>query len=336
MSQNHPLVAINILTYNGKKYLKSCLESALNQDYSNFKIFIADNNSNDGTVECLKYFKDDKIAKIIFNSRQTGFATGHNQLIRESDGEFILCLNQDVVLNKSFLEEAIKKIIMDDKIASIQGKILRFNPDGSFSNKIDTTGLVMLKNRRVINRYQGKIDTGCFNVSNEIFGADGAVPVFRRVALEDIRINKEYFDENFFAYKEDVDLAWRLRINGWKNVYQPTAVAWHWRGSGDSATRTPWGIINERRKLNRFSKYYAFKNQRLMQIKNDSTSLILRHLPWILYKELGAWSYVLFFERYTLSAVKDLIKETPMAWRKRKIIMANRKISNKELNKWFV
>ena len=75
MSQNHPLVAINILSYNGKKYLKSCLESALNQDYSNFKIFIADNNSNDGTVECLKYFKDDKIAKIIFNSRQTGFAT---------------------------------------------------------------------------------------------------------------------------------------------------------------------------------------------------------------------------------------------------------------------
>ncbi len=130
MPRNHPLVAINILTYNGKKYLKACLESALSQDYSNFKIFIVDNNSSDGTVEALKQFKSDKIAKIIFNNSQTGFAAGHNQLIRESDGEFVLCINQDVVLDKNFLKEAIYKILTDDKIASIQGKILRFNHDG--------------------------------------------------------------------------------------------------------------------------------------------------------------------------------------------------------------
>lgn len=336
MSRNHPSVAINILTYNGKKYLEACLASALDQDYSNFKIFIADNNSSDGTVECLKQFKNDKIAKIIFNNCQTGFAAGHNQLIHESDEEFILCLNQDVVLNRNFLKEAIAKMLTDGQIASIQGKILRFHPDGSFSDKIDTTGLLMLKNRRVINRCQGVKDTECFDISDEIFGADGAVPVFRRAALEDIKIDREYFDENFFAYKEDVDLAWRLRLSGWKSAYQPTAVAWHWRGSGDSATRTPWGIINERRQLSRFSKYYAFKNQRLMQIKNDNISLILKHLPWILCKELGAWGYVLFFERYTLPAVKDLIKETPMAWQKRKIIMSRKKVSDKELSKWFV
>ncbi len=237
-------------------------------------------------------------------------------------------MNQDVVLDKDFVYYAVKAF--DEETASIQGKVLRFNQDGSFSEKIDTTGLMILKNRRIINRGQGKeeqFDPG------EIFGADGSCPVYRKKALEDVKIDNTYFDEDFFAYKEDVDLAWRLRLAGWKSVYQPEAKAYHWRGSGDSAVRTPWGIIRERRKLSKFSKYLAFKNQRLMQLKNEEIGCLIKHLPWIFPKELGAWIYILCFEQYTWPAVRDLFKQAPKAWRKRKIIMSNRKGS---LKKWFV
>ncbi|MFC1700877.1 glycosyltransferase family 2 protein [Patescibacteria group bacterium] len=336
MLQNHPLVSVNILTYNGEKYIRECIESVLNQRYPNIEIIIIDNNSSDCTISEIKKFDNNpKIYKIIFNNEQSGFAVGHNQAIRQSRGDFILCLNQDVVLHKDFVDNAIALLEKNTDISSIQGKVLRFNSDGSFSKKIDTTGLVILKNRRIINRGQGKIDNGQFEKEEEVFGADGACPIYRKKALEDIKVNNEFFDEDFFAYKEDVDLAWRLRLRNWKCVYHPMVIAWHWRGSGDSAERTPWGIIRERKKLSKFSKYLAFKNQRLMQIKNEQVVLLIKHFPWVLMKEVGAWAYILFFETYTLRAVYNLIKQIPKALEKRKIIMTNKKANIKEMNKWF-
>jgi len=243
-----------------------------------------------------------------------------------------LCLNQDVVLDKDFVKRAIEILEKYGQVAAVQGKLLRMP---LFSKIIDTTGLVMLKNRRIIARGQGQIDRGQFEKIEEIFGADGAVPIYRRKALVDVKIKKEYFDEDFFCYKEDVDLAWRMQLYGWKTIYQPTAIAWHWRGSGDSATRTPWGIIKERRKINQFSKYLSFKNQRLMQIKNEQVGLLLKHLPWFLSKEIASWFYVLLFERYTWRAIKDLFNQTPRAWQKRKIIMAKKRVNAKEIGRWF-
>ena len=328
MRQNHPLVSINLLTYNAEKYIEDCLNSVFSQSYPYLEILIIDNNSTDNTVDYLKGLTSKPELKIIFNQKNVGFAAGHNQGIKESQGEFILCLNQDVVLDKDFVKKAVEIFKKNNKLAAVQGKLLR-------QRTIDTTGLIILKNRRIINRGQGQIDQGQFGKIEEIFGADGAAPVYRRKALEDIKVNGEYFDQDFFCYKEDVDLAWRMRLYGWKAIYQPAAVAWHWRGSGDSATRTPWGIVKERRKISQFSKYLSFKNQRLMQIKNELTWLFFKHLPWIIAKEIAAWLYILLFERYTWSIVKSLFKQISRAWQKRKIIMNKKRIGNREMGRWF-
>jgi len=327
MRQNHPLVSINLLTYNGRQYIEDCLNSVLKQTYPNIEILIIDNASTDETIDYLKKFQ------VILNQRNVGFAAGHNQGIKKSQGEFILCLNQDVVLDKDFVKRAIEIFKKNNKIAAVQGKLLRVRPLGS--NIIDTTGLLILKNRRIINRGQGQTDQGQFGKTEEIFGADGAAPIYRRKALEDIKIDSQYFDEDFFCYKEDVDLAWRMQLYGWKAIYQPTALARHWRGSGDSATRTPWGIIKERRKISQFSKELSFKNQRLMQIKNELAWLFFKHLPWIIPKEIAAWFYILLFEKYTWRAIKDLFRQMPRAWQKRKIIMTRKKVGAKEIEKWF-
>jgi len=112
-------------------------------------------------------------------------------------------------------------------------------------------------------------------------------------------------------------------------------LAWHARTAGDSAKTSYIGIIKERLKINQFGKYHAFKNQRLMQIKNEQIGLLVRHSLWFLPKEFSAWLYVLVFEHYTWKSIKELFKLTPRAWQKRKIIMARKKVSDKEMKKWF-
>ena len=344
MKQNHPLVSINLLTYNAERYIKNCLNSVFSQDYPELEVLIIDNTSTDGTIEYLKKLPKKQNLKIIFNKKNIGFAAGHNQGIRESEGDFILCLNQDIVLNSGFVREAMEIFKKDNKIASVQGKLLRWNlglptsnqfTDYRVSHIVDTIGLSIFKNRRIINREQGQIDQEQFERTEEIFGADGAAPVYRREALEDVKIKEDFFDEDFFCYKEDVDIAWRLRLNGWKAIYQPKAVAWHARTAGDSAAKNYFAIMRERLKIGKFGKFHAFKNQRLMQLKNEQPLLFLKHLPWFLPKEIISWIYVLLLERYTWRAIRDLFKLTPRAWKKRKIIMANKKVSAKEMERWF-
>ena len=344
MHHNNPLVSINLITYNSQKYIGDCLGSIFGQTHPNLEILIIDNASTDNTVNYLKKLPKKSNLKIIFNKKNTGFSAGHNQGIRNSKGDFILCLNHDVALDKDFIKKAIEVIQKDNKIAAVQGKLLRWNTGNPISHNfdnyniskiIDTSGLAIFKNRRIINKGQGEINEKKFEEIEEIFGADGAAPVYRRKALEDVKINNEYFDEDFFCYKEDVDLAWRLRLYGWKAVYQPDSIALHDRTSGESTVLNYIGIIKERLKINKFSKYLAFKNQRLMQIKNEQIWLLIRHLPWFLPKEITSWIYVLIFERHTWKAIKDLLKQMPNAFRKRKIIMSKKRIDICEMNKWF-
>src|SRR3989338_4533015 len=187
MNKLQPLVSINLLTYNGLKFLEPCVNSVLRQSYPNI--------------------------------------------------EFLICLNQDAVLTETFVERALKPF-HDSEVAAVQGKVMRLKEkkgnDFELNGLIDSAGLVMLKNRRIISRGQGEKDRGQYEQAREIFGVDGAVPVYRKSALEDVKIKDEYFDEDFFMYKEDVDLAWRLRLAGWKAVYEPKAVAHHFRGAGEN------------------------------------------------------------------------------------------------------
>ncbi len=325
------LVSINIVTYNAQDLIESCLNSVLKQTYKNFEVLVIDNASEDETLKRAKKFP----IKIIENKKNLGFSAGHNIGIKQSRGGYVLCLNQDIVLDKDFLKNAVGIMEKNDKIGSVQCKLLRIRDINRPKSKtIDHTGLVILKNRRVIARGQGERDKGQYK-AGEIFGVDGAAPIYRRKALEDTKINDEYFDEDFFAYKEDVDLAWRLRLYGWKAVYQPQSIAYHLRTAGERAVRNYISVALERRKLPKFAKFHSFKNDRLMRIKNELPDLFLRDILYIIIKEIGAWAYVLIFERYTWKAIKSLIKQIPKARKKREIIMAKKRVEVKAMGKWF-
>ncbi|OPL12043.1 MAG: hypothetical protein AVO34_02185 [Firmicutes bacterium ML8_F2] len=322
------------------------MNSVFSQEYPDLEILIIDNNSIGESKNYLeKLAKENRPdLKIVFNKKNLGYAGGQNQGIRISRGKYVLCLTQDVFLDRHFVKKAVEALEKDNRIGAVQGKLLRWNLGNSslgyVKNQeifyiIDSAGLAILKNRRIINRGQGEIDEGQFEEKTKVFGADGAAPLYRKTALENVKINGEYFDEDFFMYKEDVDLSWRMRLYGWKIIYQPKSIAWHDRSSGENASINYLAIIRERIKIGKFAKYLAFKNQRLMQIKNEQAWILIKHLPWFLIKETASWFYVLLFERFTWKAIKDLFKQTPKAWQKRKIIMANKKASVQEMSRWF-
>lgn len=334
-----PLVSINLLTWNGEKYIEKCLKSALGQTYDNIEINVLDNGSKDKTIALIKKIKKKSNKKINIrqNEENIGFAPGQNVLIRNSKGDFILMLNQDAILDKDYIKKALKEMEKDKKIAAIQPKIIKYDYDkNKATDSFDSAGLLIYRNRRIVNRGQGAKDKGQYEEKEEIFGADGAVPFYRSKALEDIKIDNEYFDESFFAYKEDVDLSWRLRLYGWKIVYVPSILAYHGRGAGEKAVRNYVSVALARRKISKFAKFYSFKNQRLVQIKNELLSLFFRDIFYILTKEIAAWIYVLVFERYTWKAIKALIKEIPGAWQKRKVITKRRRVGARKMKKWFI
>lgn len=329
------LVSINIVAYNEEENIEKSLHSALNQSYRPIEIFLIDNASEDKTVDVARgvYEKSDKTVpfSVINNSANLGFGGGHNVGFKNSHGELVLCLNADCELYKDYVKYAVGALSGDNHIGAVQGKLI--NPR---TDSIDTTGLVIFKNRRVINRGQGEKDNGQYNKSEKIWGVDGAAPVYWREALDDVTAAGEYFDEDFFAYKEDIDLAWRMRLAGWDMYYEPRALAFHDRSAGEGVSKNPLEIMRARKNIGEFAKYHSFANQRLMQIKNETPYLFLKHAPIILIKEAMSWPYVLLFERHGWRSAIKFFKLAKKMFKKREVVMAKKRISDEQAEKWFI
>ena len=338
-----PLVSVNIVVYNGLRWLESCFSSLFAQTYKNIEIIALDNASVDGSSEWLKKItKVHPNLKLIENGRNLGFAAAHNIGIRQANGKYICLLNQDIIMDENFVENILVEFEKQNKkTAAIQGKLFRLNQNLEKTDILDSCGLQMIKNRRIISRGQGEVDSGQYDNAQNIFGVDGALPVYSKEALEDTKIplgnNKfEYFDEDFFMYKEDVDLAWRFILFGWQSVFVPSAKAWHARGAGESAAKNGFAVIRERRKIPAWAKFYSWKNQRLMQIKNELPELFLKHLPVIVLKEVLSVGYIVLFETKNLKSVFVFLKQLPNAIHKRSYIMSHKRIKNpQEISFWF-
>src|ERR1051326_1717403 len=145
---------------------------------------------------------------------------------------------------------------------------------------------MMLREQRHLDRGADQADTGQFETAEEIFGPSGAAAMYRREALDDCAIGCQYFDEDFFAYREDADLAWRCRLLGWTSIYVPSAVALHRRR-----------VTPERRSLlPREINYHSVKNRFLLRINNITWSLYRRDFWRIARRDAAVIGYVLLRE----------------------------------------
>ncbi|MBI4234712.1 glycosyltransferase family 2 protein, partial [Candidatus Peregrinibacteria bacterium] len=195
--------------------------------------------------------------------------------------------------------------------------------------------LAAYKNRRIADDGQGMRDCGQFEKERFIFGISGACPLYRKEALEDVKIMGEYLDDDFFMYKEDVDISWRFLLYGWKSLYYPKAIAYHGRGTGIYKRFTIGEIFKNRKNLSRFQKHYSFKNQLLMERKNELPAGFLIDFFPIMLKKIFRPFYVLLHEPYLFKAYFAYFKQLPQILKKRKIIMKNKRINAREMGKWF-
>ena len=164
----HPLLSAVIINYNGRHQLESCLESLHKQTLKISEIIYIDNNSTDGSNDLITEKYPDILS--VLNQQNLGYAAGANQGIKMAKGEYVLLMNPDIVIEPDYIEKCLGKMEQDKKIASITGKIYKYDFEkNQKTHFIDTVGLFCFRNRRIIDDGQGLEDKGQFEVSKEIF-----------------------------------------------------------------------------------------------------------------------------------------------------------------------
>ncbi|NCF75367.1 MAG: glycosyltransferase [Xanthomonadaceae bacterium] len=318
-------ISINLLTYNGEKYLKNCFNSILGQNYKNFALLVIDNNSSDNSVEIIKKFETKFAEKqinfrFIQNKENLGFAKGHNQAIKLSNSKYVLVLNQDLILDKNYLKKMIDFMGSHPKCGSATGKILRLT-NGQKTDIIDSLGIKILRNFRAVDSESGKKDNNKIINNQKIFGVSATCPLYRRKALESIKIDQDYFDSDFHSYKEDIDLAFRLKKVGWKSYLIPDAKAWHNRTASGNEQNKNFEIIKNRKQKSNFINYNSYKNHLFVLVKNITLSDLFKNFPFIFWYEFKKFIYIILFEPKSLKALREFFKKLPKMIKKRKIIM---------------
>lgn len=316
------LISLVIINYNNKEYLSKCINSIMNQTYKDLEIIFIDNESKDGSFKYMEEEYSNKDILLIRNEINNGYAGAANQGIKISTGEYVMIINPDIVMEENFIEEMYNFIDKDKTIGALSGKLLKYDfKNDKKLNYIDSAGIVMFKSTRCIDRGQNEEDLGQYDNIEQVFGVCGAAPLYRRSALEKISVMNEYFDEDFFAYKEDVDLSWRLNLAGFKNMYYHRAVAYHGRGLGGSK-RGVLNFIKNRKKQSEFLRGISFRNQVMMMYKNDF-GFRKKFRIYIIKREGLMWIYRLLFESFSYKYYKEAQRS------KEKMINKKREFSKK-------
>ena len=273
-------------------------------------------------------------AQHIINDTNRGFSAAVNHAVRVANGEFVLLLNPDAYLEPDYVSSLVSAM---DGFGMATGKLLQ--ADSGF---VDSKGIRMTRSGRHFDIGQGSRESGVGSRrpektsdsdtrhptpdTQEVFGVSGAAAMYRATFITDVTVGGEFLDEDFFAFREDADVAWRGRLFGWKAIYVPEAVAHHVR------TVTP----EKRRALSAVINMHGVKNRFLLRLKNEGLYLALRNAPFELTRDLIVILATLTIERSSLPALTWLWKNRRRIMEKRRAIQSRRRISDRDLAGWFV
>ncbi len=319
------VVSITIVTYNCGRYIARCLESVLNQTYRNIELVIVDNASTDGTRQALYPFRDR--CKVVLNNTNIGFAAAQNQAIRLARGAWVLTLNPDMLLTPTFVEALVQAGRIDPEVGTVCGKLLAMGTDLALPRHpvVDSTGMYFTPMLRHLDRGSQEADNGHFLNYEYVFGASAAAALYRRAMIDDISIDGEFFDPDFFVYREDADVAWRAQLMGWRCLYTPHARAYHVR------TVLP----GNRRALPAWINMHSVKNRFIMRIKNMTGDLYRRNWLSITARDIAVVGCCLVCEHTSLKAFWYLARNWRRFVSKRRKIMQRRVASDEYIATWF-
>jgi GT2 family glycosyltransferase len=336
-----PKVSISIVNLDGEKYLKECLESikGLNYPPDRLEVIIVDNGSNDKSLDVVKAIYPG--SKLIKNTKNMGFAYANNQAAEAAEGEYIAFLNNDTRVDKNWLTELLRPIYRNKEIVASGSKVLSI--DGK---RLDFVGgMINFEGKGFQIDYGLSRDKDKYHIPSYLpFVNGGAMMVNRSVFLE-----TGGFDEDFFAYYEDVDFGWRLWVLGYRVVFAPRSIVYHHHhGTSDRFSEDKLRYLKERNSLyavfknydesnlskalagtlsgvfNRifvdfkfnYKKYYDLSRMGSEDVKMGDTALSREPLS-------------------SLMAVKDFFDSLPKLIEKREEIQGNRKRDDKALFSYF-
>ncbi|MDD3977829.1 MAG: glycosyltransferase family 2 protein [Methanomicrobium sp.] len=294
------MISIIIPNYNGKQFLKNCLNSISDQSYFEKEIIVIDNGSSDGSSDYIKENFPEVI--LIENSENLGFTGATNQGIRHSKGDYICTLNNDTISGYHFLKYLQKAIESDKDIGIVASKMIF--PDG----RINSAGMCISRSGAAWNRGMFEEDCGQYEKPEYVIGACAGAALYRKSMLDEIGL----FDEDFFMYHDDVDLSFRACLAGWKCLYCPKAVVTHI----NSATS---GFESE------FSIYHGNRNIIWFAVKDLPGRLLILYSPWIIGRSIGVIPHYILRKKTKIifKSKWDAVKKIPFFLKKRKEISVN-------------
>lgn len=246
-----------IPNYNGIKYIDNCLKSLIDGELVP-EIIVVDNGSSDGSAEIVE--KNYPMCRLVRFEENQGFCRGVNEGIHLADTEYIILLNNDTIVDKKMVSCLVKSIRNKKKAFSVSAKMLSMQtPD-----IIDDAGDLYCALGWAFALGKGK-ESRHYSSPEKIFAACGGAAIYRK----DIFSVIGDFDENHFAYLEDIDIGYRAKISGYNNYYEPGAIVYH-AGSAVSGSR-----------YNEFKVKLSSKNSIYLIYKNMPVLQILLNLPFL-------------------------------------------------------
>lgn len=303
-------ISVVVLNFNGKRYLDSCLSALASQTYEDFEVIVVDNGSTDGSTEHLDaHFPWVTVVK---NVKNLGFAGGTNAGIRHAEGKYILTLNNDTRVDRRFLECLIEPMLSSRDVGMCASKMLF--PDG----RINSAGMCLSRSGAAWDRGMFEPDLGQYDSQEEVFGPCAGAALYREEMLDEIGL----FDEDFFLYMEDVDLAFRGRLAGWRCIYVPQAGVYHHHG-GTAGFRSD------------ISVYYGNRNVIWYAVKDFPIGLLITSLPFILARNLAVIPYYTLRgqSRVILKSKLDALSGVPRMLRKRSQVL--RRVPESEIRRFM-
>ena len=302
-------VYVIVLNYNGLEHLEACLSSLMNQTFRDFEVIVADNGSKDGSVDFAK--NNFPMVRVLEFKENHGFAKGNNLAMEaaiKEGAEYIALLNYDTEVDKNWLKELLSVIESDSKIGACTSKMLLFND----RDKINSGGGIVNYTGHAWPAGLFEEDIGQFEKRMVDSPCAGAI-LLRREALDEVGL----FDEDYFAYHEDTDLSWRMRLAGYKNYFVPASIVYH---------KYSPTLGKE--------KYYLLERNRLMTLlKNYSLRTLILISPGIFFSEMAVLYYALvsgWFKK-KLSCYAWNFKNIGGTLKKREKIQSTRKIPDSKI-----
>lgn len=302
-------VSIVIPNWNGKHFLEDCLSSIQEQSYKNLETYIVDNGSKDGSVQFIK--SNYPQVKLVCFDKNTGFAPAVNAGIRACQGDYIALINNDTIVDKYFIEHLAKTLDERDELGSVGCKMLAYdNPE-----ILDGVGDGYRRGGLPGRIGHGEKDIGLFDKPRYILGACGGAAMYKRSMFDDIGL----FDDDYFAYLEDVDMALRAQSAGYKCLYVPEAKIYH-LGCGTTGSGYSPMVVS-----------LSAQNNLNTIVKNIPLSLMIKFLPQILFWQAYYLAVVMIRGGQLIPWIKGTFKAIlmmPKMIAKRRAINAKRRVSN--------